>query len=298
LTGTAERVPELLARGRELLARDRGREAADVFGRVLLLEPGNPEARQGLGCARSLAVEEERALAAQLDDAARALDRGETDRAAVLAGDVLARGGDRDRAALLLDRIDPRSGVMEPARLPASAAPAALPANVPPRSRAVFTAACGLGFVLLAVGIRASWDHLFVQLARTPTPSAVVAPPFSSLPAVSDGDRAVAEARRLRIPLVAIVDTNCDPDLVDYPVAGNDDAIRSVRLILSVIVQTITQARVEFEAKYGRRKEQPAGAPAAAAAAVPTHESGAVESPAPPPASSPAASPAEVITMA
>src|SRR5439155_6247557 len=133
LTGTAERVPELLARGRELLARDRGREAADVFGRVLLLEPGNPEARQGLGCARSLAVEEERALAAQLDDAARALDRGETDRAAVLAGDVLARGGDRDRAALLLDRIDPRSGVMEPARLPASAAPAALPANVRPR---------------------------------------------------------------------------------------------------------------------------------------------------------------------
>jgi len=42
---------------------------------------------------------------------------------------------------------------------------------------------------------------------------------------------AVAEARRLKIPLVALVDTNCDPDLVDYPIAGNDDAIRSVRLI-------------------------------------------------------------------
>jgi small subunit ribosomal protein S2 len=40
---------------------------------------------------------------------------------------------------------------------------------------------------------------------------------------------AVAEARRLKIPVVAIVDTNCDPDLVDYPIAGNDDAIRSVR---------------------------------------------------------------------
>lgn len=197
LTGTAERVPELLARGRELLAQDRGREAADVFGRVLLLDPGNFEARQGLGHARNLAVEEERALEAQLDDAARALDRGETDRAAALAGDVLARGGDRDRAALLLDRIDPRRGVMEPARLPASAAPAALPASVRPRGRAVFTAACGLGFVMLAVGIGASWDRLFVQLARTPTPSAVVVPPFRSLPAVSDGDRAVAEARRL-----------------------------------------------------------------------------------------------------
>jgi len=37
---------------------------------------------------------------------------------------------------------------------------------------------------------------------------------------------AVAEARRLKIPLVAVVDTNCDPDLITYPIAGNDDAIR------------------------------------------------------------------------
>ena len=67
---------------------------------------------------------------------------------------------------------------------------------------------------------------------------------------------AVAEARRLKIPLVAIVDTNCDPDLVDYPIAGNDDAIRSVRLVLSVIVQTVTQARAEYEARYARRKKE------------------------------------------
>jgi small subunit ribosomal protein S2 len=67
---------------------------------------------------------------------------------------------------------------------------------------------------------------------------------------------AVAEARRLKIPIVAIVDTNCDPDLVDYPIAGNDDAIRSVRLIFSIVVQTITQARAEYEAKYGRRKQE------------------------------------------
>ena len=96
---------------------------------------------------------------------------------------------------------------------------------------------------------------------------------------------AVAEARKLRIPIVAIVDTNCDPDLVDYPIAGNDDAIRSVRLILSVITQTATQARAEYEAKYARRKPaeetaatetpapetaEPAGAvPAAVAAATP-----------------------------
>jgi small subunit ribosomal protein S2 len=96
---------------------------------------------------------------------------------------------------------------------------------------------------------------------------------------------AVAEARRLKIPIVAIVDTNCDPELVDYPVAGNDDAIRSVRLVLTVIVQTIGQARAEYEAKFGRKKT-------AEAAATPTE-------PAPEPAPSPApTSPVPVATPA
>lgn len=66
---------------------------------------------------------------------------------------------------------------------------------------------------------------------------------------------AVAEARRLNIPIVALVDTNCDPDLVDYPIPGNDDAIRSVRLILNVVTQTIANAKGEYDAKYARRKE-------------------------------------------
>src|SRR5438477_9487005 len=65
---------------------------------------------------------------------------------------------------------------------------------------------------------------------------------------------AVAEARRLKIPVVAIVDTNCDPDLVEYAIAGNDDAIRSVRMILATIGQTITQAQAEYEARYARRR--------------------------------------------
>src|SRR5437773_1486043 len=43
---------------------------------------------------------------------------------------------------------------------------------------------------------------------------------------------AVNEARRLGIPVVAIVDTNADPDIIDYPIAGNDDAIRAIRVIL------------------------------------------------------------------
>src|SRR5512140_3334496 len=83
---------------------------------------------------------------------------------------------------------------------------------------------------------------------------------------------AVAEARRLKIPVVAIVDTNCDPDLVEHPIAGNDDAIRSVRMILATVGQTVTQAQAEYETKYARRKtaeEAPAPAPEAAPEAAP-----------------------------
>jgi small subunit ribosomal protein S2 len=95
---------------------------------------------------------------------------------------------------------------------------------------------------------------------------------------------AVAEARRLNIPIVAIVDTNADPDLIDYPVPGNDDAIRSVRLILSVIVQTIGQAKAEYDSKYGRRKAEEA-----TEMAEPSPEAAAT--PAPAPSSEPTAPP-------
>lgn len=50
---------------------------------------------------------------------------------------------------------------------------------------------------------------------------------------------AVAEARKLNIPIVAIVDTNCDPDLIDYVIPGNDDAIRAIKLITSVIADAV-----------------------------------------------------------
>ena len=48
---------------------------------------------------------------------------------------------------------------------------------------------------------------------------------------------AIAEANKLNIPIIAIVDTNCDPDPIDLPVPGNDDAIRSIRLICSVLAE-------------------------------------------------------------
>jgi small subunit ribosomal protein S2 len=63
---------------------------------------------------------------------------------------------------------------------------------------------------------------------------------------------AVNEARKLHIPIVAITDTNCDPDLVDYIIPGNDDAIRSVRLILSAIVQAVGEAKADYDSKRAR----------------------------------------------
>jgi len=85
---------------------------------------------------------------------------------------------------------------------------------------------------------------------------------------------AIAEARRLKIPIIAVVDTNCNPDLIDYPIAGNDDAIRSIRLLINTVMQTVVAAKGEYDANYSRRKsvsDAPAdkdAAPAPAPAAV------------------------------
>lgn len=55
---------------------------------------------------------------------------------------------------------------------------------------------------------------------------------------------AVLEARRLGIPVIAIVDTNCDPDFIDYVIPGNDDAIRAVRLISARIADSVLEGRM------------------------------------------------------
>ncbi len=54
---------------------------------------------------------------------------------------------------------------------------------------------------------------------------------------------AIAEARKLHIPIVAIVDTNCDPDEIDYVIPGNDDAIRAIRLIAATMANAIVEGR-------------------------------------------------------
>jgi small subunit ribosomal protein S2 len=64
---------------------------------------------------------------------------------------------------------------------------------------------------------------------------------------------AIQEARRLDIPVVAIVDTNCDPDMADYVIPANDDAIRAIRLIATKMADGIIEGRHEFDAQMSER---------------------------------------------
>ncbi|MEG0441419.1 MAG: 30S ribosomal protein S2, partial [Oscillospiraceae bacterium] len=71
---------------------------------------------------------------------------------------------------------------------------------------------------------------------------------------------AINEARKLHIPIVAIVDTNCDPDEIDYVIPGNDDAIRAIKLISSVMANAIQEGKQGVDVEV----EAPVAAPVAA----------------------------------
>jgi len=58
---------------------------------------------------------------------------------------------------------------------------------------------------------------------------------------------AVLEARKLKIPIIAVIDTNCDPEEIDYPIPGNDDAIRAVKLMVGKIADAIIEGKTETE---------------------------------------------------
>ena len=73
-------------------------------------------------------------------------------------------------------------------------------------------------------------------------------------------DIAVNEARRLNIPCIGVVDTNCDPETVSFPIPGNDDAIRAVDLFCSVIADAVIEGRAQNE-KYVAQEPQPAPEP-------------------------------------
>jgi small subunit ribosomal protein S2 len=101
---------------------------------------------------------------------------------------------------------------------------------------------------------------------------------------------AVLEARRLEIPIIALADTNCDPDEMDYPIPANDDAIRAVRLLCQKIADAAVEGRRQQEAQ---RKDSEAQAPQrrVTASAVTLEEFGPEPGAAPTPTASPTASP-------
>ena len=76
---------------------------------------------------------------------------------------------------------------------------------------------------------------------------------------------AVREARRLGMPVIALVDTNCDPDESDYPIPGNDDAIRACSLIARVIADGIEAGKQRRHAAGDGSQQQPQPEPGAAA---------------------------------
>ena len=72
-------------------------------------------------------------------------------------------------------------------------------------------------------------------------------------------DIAVKEAVRLNIPIIGLIDTNCDPEMINFPIPGNDDALKSIRYITSMIADSIIEGRKEYKAADAlRRKEEPA----------------------------------------
>lgn len=81
---------------------------------------------------------------------------------------------------------------------------------------------------------------------------------------------AVNEARRLGVPIVAITDTNTDPDRVNYPIPANDDAIRAVKLITDILTSAITQAQSELAAQLSPQAPAAPDPQAAAPAATAT----------------------------
>ena len=67
---------------------------------------------------------------------------------------------------------------------------------------------------------------------------------------------AVKEARKLGIPVVAVIDTNCDPDMIDYKVPGNDDAIRAIRLFCAAIAEAVIEGKTIYDQSLVKAKEE------------------------------------------
>ena len=83
---------------------------------------------------------------------------------------------------------------------------------------------------------------------------------------ISKDEIAVAEAKKLQIPVVALVDTNVDPDPVNYPIPSNDDAVRTLRLFTAAIADAVLEGKAVFASRGSKDKDrEPAAAKEGAA---------------------------------
>lgn len=90
---------------------------------------------------------------------------------------------------------------------------------------------------------------------------------------------AVSEANKLNIPVIALTDTNCDPDGIDYLIPGNDDAIRSIKLISSLIADAVIEGKTRRGEEEEVRAEEMEAAMQAEAAEGPSPDAGSLEQP-------------------
>ena len=115
------------------------------------------------------------------------------------------------------------------------------------------------------LGVRRERDRLLVSLGgiknmkRLPDALFVIDPKKEEI--------AVKEANRLGIPVVGVVDTNCDPDLVDWIIPGNDDAIRAIRLFTAAVGDAALEGKTLAEERE-RAREVETAAPAESASVV------------------------------
>jgi small subunit ribosomal protein S2 len=104
------------------------------------------------------------------------------------------------------------------------------------------------------LGVRRERDKLMVSLGgiknmkRLPSALFVIDPKKEEI--------AVKEANRLGIPVVAVVDTNCDPDLIDWRIPGNDDAIRAIRLFAAAVADAVLEGKTVAEERSRARGEE------------------------------------------
>jgi small subunit ribosomal protein S2 len=120
------------------------------------------------------------------------------------------------------------------------------------------------------LGVRRERDKLMVSLGgiknmkRLPDALFVIDPKKEEI--------AVSEANRLGIPVVAIVDTNCDPDVIDYKIPGNDDAIRAIRLFTAAVADAVLEGKARAEERSRAEETEEEGAETEAEASGPGNE--------------------------